>query len=795
MTKFKFCFLFFITIVDFVEGWRTEAANGTKKLISKDWETAENLLMSSLNETKKWTVSAAELSVLHNNLGLAVFLNSAHSASLRTEIVKHHFNLALQYADQSISEGLDMEVPSLDSLHKNRAWLSQTLNDRLTMDKEQTSVYTLVEARRSEPLHLDNFINAISIYDVDLGALICSGASTSTGSTSEFDTGIAYLDLVKRAVTNFLYEVLPHPMMPVADWDIFYRQRDFQHGGALPSCQGEGETVNFSTGITTVPKAALDFTQFAIEQVVANNIPGDLIEAGVWRGGLAIFMRATLKVLATQHSPSSPFTNICRNGCNSARTKQVWAADSFSGIPFAENDELVNEWKERYAVDLDTVQDNFHRFGLLDDGITFLKGHFNESLPQAPQVLSLIHADADSFDSTMDILENLYPRLAVGGYIIIDDFHLDGAREAVIKYRAKRGITEALLPIAQDYVMTCRKGRGTVLKDGTIMEGARSSYWRRSYLKKEQIKDVPNISSVVSSVWQMSRPWSSLIKAGTTCGASGILLGMDQFVSNAPTIAALSTAMFFHGLGVYALDDYWDREPDRTNHPERPLPSGSILPSQARNAGVGLFAASTAAAAYTGSPEALAFMTLNNAAFAFYTPLCRKSKIVANGSIMYWNVMPWIVVPATFGMVSTVGTVDIMLPALFMLPATYVRETVFDWKDVNGDREAGLRTVATIYGKDTVFKGASVALGTWGASVAILGANVASGCALFPAVGLAANSLFLGWNALHIGTFSYYLRKYCLSDTKEDYKKWRTVATSLKSINVAAVITAFCSTL
>jgi hypothetical protein len=471
---------------------------GTKRLREGDWSQAERLLSLAASDcaSEANPPDHEMLSVLHNNLGLATFLVPVPgNKNARIDRVQAHFDMSQQYASMLSALDGSREVRSMDALLKNRAWLQQTLNDKSGMEQRHSELYDLILARRDEPIKSDG-PEALSVYDIGLSGGVCAGSETGLrGGTPT----TAYLDLVKRGVTNFLQEDLPHPMMPVVQWDIFFRGRDFQNGGAPAS--GGVKTVatparanmhstpgarainpNFSAGITTVPKGALDLVQAAIERVLADEIPGDVIEAGVWRGGLAVLMRAALKMMAPAGSPR----------------RLVWAADSFQGIPIAENDDEVNAWTERYAVDLESVRDNFDRYGLLDDGVVFLEGFFAESLVNAPPQLSLIHADADSYDSTMDILEQLYPRLSVGGYIIIDDFHLSGARQAVIDYRRRRGIFEPMLPIPQEYVMTCRRGSGTVLGAGELLEGPRSAFWRRSLPETElSAPPPPRVSAVI----------------------------------------------------------------------------------------------------------------------------------------------------------------------------------------------------------------------------------------------------------------------------------------------------------
>jgi len=177
----------------------------------------------------------------------------------------------------------------------------------------------------------------------------------------------------------------------------------------------------------------LDNLQSCITDVISHNVPGDLIETGVWRGGAAIFMRAVLKAYRET-------------------TRIVWVADSFQGLPIpnperypADAGDLHWTYKE-LAVPLNTVKANFVRYGLLDEQVRFLIGWFKDTLPVAPiERLAILRLDGDMYESTMDSLQYLYPKLSVGGYVIIDDFgYTVACRGAVQDFRAKWGIAEDL---------------------------------------------------------------------------------------------------------------------------------------------------------------------------------------------------------------------------------------------------------------------------------------------------------------------------------------------------------------
>jgi len=98
---------------------------------------------------------------------------------------------------------------------------------------------------------------------------------------------------------------------------------------------------------------------------------------------------------------------------------------------------------------LEEVRENFARYNLQDDKVVFIKGFFAESLPHAPiDELSILRIDADLYDSTLDVLNVLYGKLSVGGYVVIDDYqNLRECQRAVDEFRTRHGISEELVKI------------------------------------------------------------------------------------------------------------------------------------------------------------------------------------------------------------------------------------------------------------------------------------------------------------------------------------------------------------
>jgi hypothetical protein len=211
--------------------------------------------------------------------------------------------------------------------------------------------------------------------------------------------------------------------------------------GDVMSRELEGDQLRFRTagmdwplhGLTMVGLARLDDLQACVEAIVGDGIEGDLIEAGSWRGGASLLMRATLDALGD-------------------RERVVWVADSFQGFPRA-SEPKGDEYDlgadlaacDFLAVPLQEVSDSFTRLGL-DRGVRFVPGFFEQTLPAlSERRWSVLRLDGDTYDATRLSLEVLYPGLSAGGYVILDDYlQIDPCRAAVDDFRREHGITEPI---------------------------------------------------------------------------------------------------------------------------------------------------------------------------------------------------------------------------------------------------------------------------------------------------------------------------------------------------------------
>lgn len=230
-----------------------------------------------------------------------------------------------------------------------------------------------------------------------------------------------YLDLMKRCLVNWIYA--DSELALISGKPLKYAARIVGKGWP-------------STAHTMIGLQRLENIQYCVETVLKEGVPGDLLEAGVWRGGATIFMRAVLHVYQV-------------------KDRCVWVADSFEGMPppnpekYPHDEGLFLNQFPQLGVSLEQVQANFARYGLLNEQVRFLKGWFRDTLPRIPvQQLAVLRVDGDLYESTMDALRYLYPRLAIGGFAIIDDYlDIPACRQAVTDYRQSQGIEDAIIPI------------------------------------------------------------------------------------------------------------------------------------------------------------------------------------------------------------------------------------------------------------------------------------------------------------------------------------------------------------
>jgi O-methyltransferase len=258
-----------------------------------------------------------------------------------------------------------------------------------------------------------------------------------------------YLELLKKTLSFTLW---PEPPVPLESFN--YRRPFFRRSFvALVSrllrytkvelvrrrSVAENDRIEGKTwpacADTMIGLKRLDNLQYCIEKVIEEGVEGDLIETGVWRGGACIFMRGVLAAYGVE-------------------SRKVFVADSFEGLPMPDPDKWpVDEGNRLFtrtflAVSQSEVENNFKRYGLLDEKVVFLKGDFADTLPTASiDHLAVLRLDGDTYGATMDALNNLYPKLSKRGFCIIDDYALKACKAAVDEYRARHNIDSELIEI------------------------------------------------------------------------------------------------------------------------------------------------------------------------------------------------------------------------------------------------------------------------------------------------------------------------------------------------------------
>jgi len=268
-------------------------------------------------------------------------------------------------------------------------------------------------------------------------------------NTSCSRTRDLYLSLLKKSLLNLIY--LDNELR------IFYilsriqaresfkighlkdiRQTEKEMYTTFSQVRRDGQNFRLPKGVgvyshTLLGTARLDNIEQLVKSVLEDRVSGDLVEAGVWRGGGSIFMRGVLEAFGDTE-------------------RSVWVCDSFCGLPAPEVEQDAGQKFHTHdflSINIDTVKENFACYDLLDEQVRFVEGFFADSLPEAPiNEIAVLRLDGDLYKSTMDTLEPLYDKVSPGGYIIVDDYtSIPVCRQAVDDFREANGIDEEIIEI------------------------------------------------------------------------------------------------------------------------------------------------------------------------------------------------------------------------------------------------------------------------------------------------------------------------------------------------------------
>lgn len=171
----------------------------------------------------------------------------------------------------------------------------------------------------------------------------------------------------------------------------------------------------------------------AVKYVHENCIEGDIVECGVWKGGSMMAVAETL--LASGDASRNLYLFDTFDGMTPPTDKDV-DIEGVEATNLLGRSDKMDEKSAWCCASLETVKSTVTSTGYPREKIHFIKGMVEQTIPaSAPQNISLLRLDTDWYESTKHEMEHLFPRLAKGGVLIIDDYgHWQGAREAVDEY-------------------------------------------------------------------------------------------------------------------------------------------------------------------------------------------------------------------------------------------------------------------------------------------------------------------------------------------------------------------------
>ncbi len=181
---------------------------------------------------------------------------------------------------------------------------------------------------------------------------------------------------------------------------------------------------------TTMGRVRLDQLQEYLDVLRTDSTEGDFVECGTGRGGGAIFMRGFLEA----HELDAP---------------QVWVVDRFHAAPrsgpASAPDTNGEPTLADLGSDLNSVRDGFSRFDLLDERVRFVQGEVVDALRDAGiERIALLRIDEDVADDVVAVLEALYDKVVVGGYVIVENQQTPEVQQAVETFRARHEIDEPM---------------------------------------------------------------------------------------------------------------------------------------------------------------------------------------------------------------------------------------------------------------------------------------------------------------------------------------------------------------
>jgi O-methyltransferase len=192
------------------------------------------------------------------------------------------------------------------------------------------------------------------------------------------------------------------------------------------------EKVNLVREFTMTSKESMKALYDAVNYVSKHQIKGDIVECGVWRGGSS--MLGALTLLSNNDQDRNLYLYDTFEGMNAPTESDI----SVNGEPASET------WQGKFKcfADYNDVKSNMTKTNYPIDKIKLIKGMVEDTIPNIiPEKISILRLDTDWYESTYHELVNLYPKLVIGGILIIDDYGFwKGSRKAVDQYFEENNI-------------------------------------------------------------------------------------------------------------------------------------------------------------------------------------------------------------------------------------------------------------------------------------------------------------------------------------------------------------------
>jgi len=215
----------------------------------------------------------------------------------------------------------------------------------------------------------------------------------------------------------------------------------------IEASEQDAELINSLKRFTMTSSERLWSLINAVRHVVDNQIPGDLVECGVWRGGSVMAMARELSSLGVSDRRIWLYDTFA--GMTDPTSFDVEAGSGVTASNMLSSTEVADGDNVWCVAGLQDVRANVRSTGYPFENFTFVEGDVSETLKSdVPDSISLLRLDTDWYESTRTELEVLYPRLSVGGVCIFDDYgHWQGARKAVDEYFEGLGHRPYMHPI------------------------------------------------------------------------------------------------------------------------------------------------------------------------------------------------------------------------------------------------------------------------------------------------------------------------------------------------------------